>query len=157
MHLVSPVLLFHPQQEDNTAMGKTLLIFLHTGFVVVWLGGLFYLPTLFAYAAPAPKEPIDTRALVMGDMLYFGIVSGSAVLAVVFGIALTLYGVEGGWLPVKLVFVLLLVVFHLYCGHLFWKLVHGHSRPHVWYFRLLTWVPLVIMLPPLLLVVAKPF
>lgn len=143
--------------RKGVEMGKTFLIFLHIGFVMMWLAGLFYLPTLFGAAAATRDQTIHTRAQAMGDMLYFGIVSTSAVLAVVFGIALTLYGIDGGWLPVKLVFVLFLVMFHLYCGHLFWQIVHGVSRHSPRYFHLLTGVPLLIMVPPILLVVAKPF
>ena len=89
----------------------------HIIFVVAWFAGLFYLPRLFVYHAMTTDLPGIERFKVMERKLYYGIMTPSAVLAVIFGLWLWLgYGITGGWLHAKLVLVLMLIAYHLYCG-----------------------------------------
>ena len=63
----------------------------------------------------------------MERKLYFGIMTPSAVLTIVFGLWLWLgYGITGGWLHAKLALVALLVAFHVYLGVLLRRL---RARP----------------------------
>ena len=88
----------------------------HIIFVVAWFAGLFYLPRLFVYHAMTTDLPGIERFKVMERKLYYGIMTPSAVLAVIFGLWLWLgYGITGGWLHAKLVLVLMLIAYHLYC------------------------------------------
>ena len=92
---------------------------LHVFFVVAWFAGLFYLPRLFVYHAMTAEREGSERFKVMERKLYRGIMTPSALLALGFGLWLWLgYGITGGWLHAKLTVVLLLVVYHLWCGRL---------------------------------------
>jgi protoporphyrinogen IX oxidase len=131
---------------------------LHIIFMVTWFAGLFYLPRLFVYHAQA-TDPIGiARFKVMERKLYFGIMTPGAVLTIVFGVWLWLgYGISGGWLQAKLALVVILVVYHVYCGKLLADFKHDRNRhSHVW-FRWFNELPVLILAGVVLLAVLKPF
>jgi putative membrane protein len=134
---------------------------LHIIFMVSWFAGLFYLPRLFVYhtlAAPDDRIGIE-RFKVMERKLYFGIMTPSAVLTIVFGLWLWLgYGVSGGWLHAKVALVALLVAFHVYLGALMKDFAHDRNRHGHVFYRWLNEIPaLPILVAVVFLVVMKPF
>jgi putative membrane protein len=131
---------------------------LHIVFVVTWFAGLFYLPRLFVYHAMATDAEGIERFKVMERKLYRGIMAPSAVLAILFGAWLWLgYGITGAWLHAKLVVVLLLIVYHLWCGRIAADFAAGrNTRSHVWY-RWFNEVPVLLLLAAVILAVVKPF
>jgi putative membrane protein len=132
---------------------------LHIVFVVTWFAGLFYLPRLFVYHAMADDRPSIERFKVMERKLYRGIMTPSALLAVAFGLWLWLGWFRGasGWLHAKLALVVLLIVYHLWCGALLRAFAADRNRKgHVW-LRWFNEVPVVILFATVLLVVLKPF
>jgi protoporphyrinogen IX oxidase len=140
-----------------TVTGKNFFIFLHVAALAVWVGSLFSLPVLFAAHARSRDPETLSRIDHLAHVLYFWFASPSGVLTVFFGLVLIFYGVEGGWLPVKLVFVMGLVVLHLYWGKVFRDLVHDEAlRSPAWY-STLAWTPLPLAVVIVGLVVAKPF
>lgn len=135
---------------------------LHLIFLVTWFAGLFYLPRLFVYhslASPTDREGVE-RFKVMERKLFFGIMTPGGVLTIVFGVWLWIlkgYGFAAGWLNLKLALVVVLVLFHLYCGKLlvdfkYDRNPHGHV-----YYRWLNEVPTVILVAAVILAVVKPF
>jgi putative membrane protein len=135
---------------------------LHLVFVVTWFAGLFYLPRLFVYHAMAEDAVSRERFKVMERKLYFGIATPSAVLTLVFGLwmlfdyAWAAYG-RTGWLPVKLALVLLLFVYHGWCGVLLRAFARDQNRhSHVWY-RWFNEVPVLFLIAIVILVIVKPF
>ena len=67
------------------------------------------------------------------------------------------YGFAGGWLHVKTTLVILLIVYHLYCGRLLRRFeARQIARDHVW-FRFFNEVPVLVMFAVIFLVVLKPF
>jgi putative membrane protein len=131
---------------------------LHIIFVVTWFAGLFYLPRLFVYHATS-SDPISIeRFKVMERKLFYGIMTPSAVLAVLLGSWLWLgYGISGGWLHAKLALVLLLLVYHVYCGKFLMEFKNDRNlRSHV-YYRWFNEIPVVILFAVVILVVVKPF
>jgi len=129
----------------------------HIVFVVTWFAGLFYLPRLFVYHAMA-EDPIGKeRFKVMERKLYYGIMTPGGVLSIVFGLWLWLgFGIAGSWLYAKLVGVLLLVGYHLWCAKLLSDFKHDrNTRSHVWY-RWFNEVPTVLLLVVVALAVVKP-
>ena len=58
---------------------------LHIVFVVTWFAGLFYLPRLFVYHAQATDREGIERFKIMERKLLYGIMTPSAVLAIVLG------------------------------------------------------------------------
>jgi protoporphyrinogen IX oxidase len=131
---------------------------LHIIFVVTWFAGLFYLPRLFVYHAMATDAPGIERFKVMERKLYYGIMSPSAVLAVALGLWLWLgFGFSGAWLYLKVALVVVLVVYHLYCGKFLGDFREDRNvRSHV-YYRWFNEVPVVILFAVVILVVVKPW
>jgi protoporphyrinogen IX oxidase len=129
----------------------------HIIFVVAWFAGLFYLPRLFVYHATTNDLLGLERFKVMERKLYYGIMTPSAVLAVAFGLWLWLgYGITGGWLHAKLVFVLILVAYHLYCGRLLADFKHDRNRHGHVYYRWFNEIPVLILIAVVILAVVKP-
>lgn len=153
---------------------------LHIIFVTCWFAGLFYLPRIFVNLAMANdpgqlggRDPgqvsgqmgkknqsaeID-RLLLMARKLY-RFMGPLMLLALVFGLWLWLgYGIGKGslWLPAKLLIVLGLVAYHVYCGRLLRQFEQGlNQRSHVW-FRWFNEAPVLGLFVSVLLVVIKPF
>ena len=130
---------------------------LHIIFMVTWFAGLFYLPRLFVYHAMAEDTPSRERFKVMERKLYLGIMTPGAVLTVVFGTWLWVgWNFSGKWLVAKLVLVLALLVYHVWCGLLLLEFRDDRNRrPHVWY-RWFNEVPTVLLFLIVFLVVLKP-
>jgi protoporphyrinogen IX oxidase len=129
----------------------------HIIFVVAWFAGLFYLPRLFVYHATTSDSLGIVRFKVMERKLYYGIMTPSAVLAVALGLWLWLgYGITGGWLHAKLVFVLMLIAYHLYCGRLLADFKHDRNRHGHVYYRWFNEIPVLILIAVVILVVVKP-
>ena len=131
---------------------------LHIVFVVTWFAGLFYLPRLYVYHAMTEDAAGRERFKIMERKLYWGIMTPSGVLAIAFGLALWLvWGVGGRWLDAKLGVVVLLVLYHLWCGRLLVDFREDrNTRGHVWY-RWFNEVPIVLLLAAVAFAVVKPF
>lgn len=137
-------------------MNEYLVLFLHISFLGVWLAGIFYLPYLL-YEHHLNKDSAQSERLRrMERLLYFGLMTPAAVLTVIFGSVLMLYGFTGGWLPLKLTLVILLVIFHIYAGKIMMAFLHGQERFTRRFYWRMHWVPFLIILPILYLVLAKP-
>ncbi|MGB8339021.1 MAG: CopD family protein [Burkholderiales bacterium] len=131
----------------------------HIVFMVAWFAGLFYLPRLYVYHAQASDTISIARFKIMERKLFFGIMTPSAILTIIFGLWLWLgYGFSGGWLHAKLFLVLILVVHHIYLGKLMLDFKHDRNqRSHVFY-RWLNEIPaLPVLVGIVWLVIVKPF
>jgi putative membrane protein len=129
----------------------------HIIFVVAWFAGLFYLPRLYVYHAATSDSLGIERFKVMERKLYYGIMTPSAVLAVALGLWLWLgYGISGGWLHAKLVLVLMLIAYHLYCGRLLADFKQDRNRHGHVYYRWFNEIPVLILIAVVILVVVKP-
>lgn len=130
----------------------------HIIFMVTWFAGLFYLPRLFVYHAMAEDAPSQARFKIMERKLYYGIMTPGAVLTIVFGLWLMLgYGFHGGWLHAKLALVLLLVVYHAYCGKLLADFKHDRNKHSHVFYRWLNEAPVLALIAIVILVEVKPF
>jgi protoporphyrinogen IX oxidase len=99
---------------------------LHIIFVVTWFAGLFYMPRLFIYATEAgsktepEKKILQAQFSIMMKRLWYGITWPSAILTLILGVWVMMNGnwylqvfePEGRWLLIKLIFVLLLYIYH---------------------------------------------
>ncbi len=131
---------------------------LHIVFMVAWFAGLFYLPRLFVYHAQSSDAPSRERFKIMERKLYFGIMAPGAIFTVLFGIWLWLgYGPWGSWVHAKLALVLVLVVYHLWCGKLLKDFAQDrNTKSHVW-FRWFNEFPVLILFAAVWLALFKPF
>ena len=131
----------------------------HIIFMVTWFAGLFYLPRLFVYHAMANDLATQAQFKIMERKLYFGIMTPGGVLTILFGLWLWLgYGIGAGkvWLAAKFILVIILVVYHLWCGLLVKRFrddANGHG--HVFY-RWFNEFPVLILIGAVLLAVFKP-
>ncbi len=134
----------------------------HIISVITWFAALFYLPRLFVYHAMSDDKISIQRFKVMERKLYYGIMMPSFVVASVLGLWLLLdyaWQAYAGqyWLHSKLLLVLLLIVYHFYCGHLvgIFK-ADKNNHTHIFY-RWLNEFPILILVIIIILVVVKPF
>lgn len=134
---------------------------LHIITMVTWMAAIFYLPRLFVYHVQANAEGDakgDARFKIMERKLFWGIMTPGAVLTIVFGCWLWFgYGISGKWLMWKLVFVLFLIGFHIWCLMQLRAFAKGMNRKSERYFRALNEVPVLALVAIVVLVVVKPF
>ena len=104
---------------------------LHLIFVITWFAGLFYIPRLFIYHTEASEKAEPDKSILsnqfklMTRRLWYIITWPSAVLAIGFAVWLLVLvptWLQEAWMQLKLFFVLLLVLYHLKCHHLFLQL-----------------------------------
>jgi protoporphyrinogen IX oxidase len=130
----------------------------HVVFVVSWFAGLFYLPRIYVNLALVEDVNIRAHLLLMARKL-LRFMTGLAALALVSGTWLMTYGIghNTGWMQAKLALVLLLIVYHAWCGVLYARLAAGAMpHTHVW-FRWFNEVPVLLLIGIVVLVVVKPF
>jgi putative membrane protein len=96
------------------------------------------------------------RFKIMERKLFYGIMTPSAVLALTLGLWLWLaYGFSGTWLHIKLLLVIILVVYHVYCGKVLLDFKHDRNRHGHVYYRWLNELPVLILIAVVVLVVLK--
>ena len=104
---------------------------LHLIFVITWFAGLFYIPRLFIYhieAAKKTKHEADIlvpQLKIMAKRLWYIITWPSAILCIIFAFWLLLLipsWIAQGWMHIKLIFVVLLIAYHLKTHQIFLKL-----------------------------------
>lgn len=97
---------------------------LHIIFVVCWFAGLFYMVRLFIYHKEAQIGPVDEKTIlskqfkIMEHKLWWIITTPSMVLTVLFGAWMIVlnheYYLTQPWMHLKLLFVLLLILYHFF-------------------------------------------
>jgi putative membrane protein len=134
---------------------------LHLIFMVTWFAGIFYLPRLFVYHAMADDKAGIERFQIMERKLYWGIATPGAALTWICGLwmlydyAWAAYG-AAGWLRLKLLLLILLTLYHAWCGKLLLDFKYGRNRHgHVWY-RWFNEVPVIFLFAIVLLATLKP-
>lgn len=131
---------------------------LHIIFMVTWFAGLFYLPRLFVYHAMSDDKISRERFKIMERKLFFGIMTPGAVLTLIFGTWLWLgYNFGGGWLHAKLLLVVILVIYHIWCGKLVRDFRDDNNRHGHVFYRWFNEFPVLILIASVILVVVKPF
>lgn len=108
---------------------------LHLIFVITWFAGLFYIPRLFIYHIEAAGKPSPEREILSGQFkimtrrLWTIITWPSAILATIFAVWLLVLApgwLSQEWMHVKLLFVLLLIVYHLKTHQFYKQLQQDH-------------------------------
>ena len=142
---------------------NTYLLFksLHLISVISWMAGLLYLPRIFVYHAQNNSEPIRSEVFkVMEKKLFFYIMTPAMILSWLFGLLLIHeIGFEQlgqTWMLLKLVFVILLTIYHLYLGSILnqFKLnLNQHSHK---FFRYINEIPTILLILIIFVVIFKP-
>lgn len=130
----------------------------HLIFMVCWFAALFYLPRLFVYHARAIDEISRARFEVMEHKLFWYIMTPAAVLTIIFGLWLWgLINIIGQWFIWKIILVLGLIAFHIWCWFCMRALATHTSRRSQIYFRWMNEVPTLLLFAIIILTVVKPF
>jgi putative membrane protein len=134
----------------------------HLIFMVTWFAGLFYLPRLFVYHAMATDDISRERFKIMERKLFFGIMTPGMILTFGFGLwmlvdyAWALYG-KSGWLHAKLTLLVLLAVYHVFCGRWLFDFKYDRNTHSHVFFRWMNEVPVVFLVAIVILAVIRPF
>ncbi|HEV7611799.1 MAG TPA: protoporphyrinogen oxidase HemJ [Steroidobacteraceae bacterium] len=130
----------------------------HVISVVTWFAGLFYLPRLFVYHADA-RDSISIGRFGIMERRLFAIMTIGALATLAFGAAMLaaapLY-LAMGWLRIKLLLVLLLIAYHLYCYKLTRDFARNRNTHSAGWYRGFNEVPSLLLIAIVLLAVVKP-
>jgi putative membrane protein len=134
---------------------------LHLIGVIVWFAGLFYLGRLFVYHREADEcaEPergtLKTQFALMEKRLYYGITWPGLCITILFGSAMLIEWGLPPWVLTKIGLVVLLVLYHLWCGYLRKKLLYEKCGWSGKQFRLFNEIPTLLLVSIVFLVVFK--
>lgn len=131
---------------------------LHIIFVVTWFAGLFYLPRLFVYHADTTDLVGQERFKVMERRLFLLMTMGLAA-SLAFGLAMLVKNpglLHLGWLQLKLVLVIGLIVYHIWCGRCVTAFRDNRNRRTSRQYRFLNEVPTLFLFAIVILAVTKP-
>jgi protoporphyrinogen IX oxidase len=132
---------------------------LHVIAVVTWFAGLFYLPRLFIYHA-GTTDSLSTQRFETMERRLFAIMTIGASLSVIFGLSM-LIGfpayLQMGWLKLKLLFVALLIGYHVYCYKLMRDFAERRNTRSGKWLRMFNEVPALFLIAIVILAVVKPF
>lgn len=142
---------------------------LHIIFVVTWFAGLFYIVRLFIYNTEAnseanvAKEILQKQYSIMIKRLWLGITWPSAILTLLFGTLTLIKGgwyrivfePEGTWLLVKLIFVVLLYVYHFSLHYIYKQQAGGIFKYSSQQLRVWNEIATIFLVAIVMLVVVK--
>ena len=134
---------------------------LHLISVISWMAGLLYLPRIFVYHSENLKSPEMSQVFkTMERKLYYFIMMPAMFLSWFFGLILiSIIGFESlslGWLKLKLIFVILLTIYHLYLGKILNEFKIDINKNSSKFFRWINEIPTVLLILIVLIVIFKP-
>lgn len=137
---------------------------LHIIFMVCWFAGLFYIVRLFVYLAELEQKPKEERLILskqlnlMTKRLWYIITWPSAVLTILFGLKLLVMNsllLKEPWMHVKLSFIILLCLYHLWCGYIRKQFDSSLNPLSSKRYRLLNELPTIVLISVVFLAVTK--
>ena len=142
---------------------NTYLLFkaLHLISVISWMAGLLYLPRIFVYHAQNNSKQMITEVFkVMEKKLYFYIMTPAMLLSWLFGLLLIheigFNELSQTWMILKLIFVVLLTVYHFYLGRKYEQFrlnINQHSDK---FYRYINEIPTILLILIVFVVIFKP-
>ena len=138
----------------------SILKSLHIIFFTTWMAGLFYLPRLFVYHSSCKKnsDQYETFTTMEKKLLRF-IMNPSMFLTWFLGIALALLNnyFLTTWLFIKIILVILMSAFHMYCAKIRKDFHEYNNKKDQSFFRIINEIPTILFILIVLIVVFKPF
>ena len=134
---------------------------LHLIAVISWMAGLLYLPRIFVYHAETKdNEDKNNTFKVMERRLLVYIMNPAMIVSWIFGILLIhTIGMDNFgslWLQLKLVFVIILTIYHFYLFQCLRKFVENNNSHSPKFYRIINEIPTVLLIGVILVVVFKP-
>lgn len=132
----------------------------HLIFMVCWFAGLFYLPRLFVYHAMSSDTISLEQFKIMERKLFYGIMTPSALLTLLSGAWLISHNLNfylhQPWMMVKLIGVLLLIIYHSYCGFYYHQFKKNNNRHSHQFYRYFNELPVLALFLIIIMVIIKP-
>ena len=142
---------------------NTYLLFksLHLIAVISWMAGLLYLPRIFVYHAENNSETnISEIFKTMEKKLYFYIMTPAMTLSWFFGLLLIhsigLQQLSQTWMLLKLLFVIILTLYHFYLGSLLRQFNIGKNRHSHKFYRYINEIPTILLILIIFVGIFKP-
>ena len=132
----------------------------HIIVMVTWFSGLFYLPRLFVYHALSEDTISIERFKIMERKLYYLITTPGAILTTISGVWMLMgnwsFYQQLGWMHAKLLLVVVLWLYHGYCGVLLKAFAVDNNRHSSMFYRWFNEFPVLLLVGIVVLVVMKP-
>ena len=134
---------------------------LHLIAVISWMAGLLYLPRIFVYHVENINDHNSANIFkIMERKLYFFIMMPAMILSWLFGLILIfILGFDilsMMWVQVKLIFVILLTIYHFYLGYFLSKFKSDQNTKTSRFFRIINEVPTILLILIVFIVIFKP-
>ena len=134
---------------------------LHLIAAVSWMAGLLYLPRIFVYHAENNSEAnISEIFKTMERKLYFYIMTPAMILSWLFGILLIhsicFQQLGQTWMLLKLLFVIILTLYHFYLGRLLSQFNIGNNKHSHKFYRYINEIPTILLILIIFVVIFKP-
>ena len=134
---------------------------LHLIAVISWMAGLLYLPRIFVYHVENINDQNSINIFkIMERKLYFFIMMPAMLLSWFFGLILiSILGFDilsMMWVQVKLIFVILLTLYHFYLGYILSKFRSDQNTKTSRFFRIINEVPTILLILVVFIVIFKP-
>ena len=137
---------------------------IHLIAVISWMAGLLYLPRIFVYHSEAiqnnKSEDLISVFKVMERRLFIYIMNPAMIFSWIFGIFL-IHTIGIGnfsflWLQLKLVFVIILTIYHLFLFQCLRKFAENNNSFSPKFYRIINEIPTILLIGVILIVVFKP-
>ena len=145
---------------------NTYLLFksIHLIAVISWMLGLLYLPRIFVYHSEAVKnnksEDLILTFKIMEKRLFIYIMNPAMIVSWILGILLIYtIGIDNFnffWLQLKLFFVVLLTIYHLFLFQCLRKFAENNNSLSPKFYRIINEIPTVLLIGVIFVVVFKP-
>ena len=145
---------------------NTYLLFksIHLIAVISWMAGLLYLPRIFVYHSEAVQnnksEDLIETFKVMERRLLIYIMNPAMILSWIFGVLLIhTIGLDNFgffWLQLKLVFVIILTIYHFFLFQCLKKFAENTNAFSPRFYRIINEIPTLLLIGIILVVVFKP-
>ena len=145
---------------------NTYLLFksIHLIAVISWMAGLLYLPRIFVYHSEAfqnnKSEDLMGTFKVMERRLFIYIMNPAMIASWIFGgLLIHAIGIDNFgslWLQLKLAFVIVLTIFHIFLFQCLRKFTENTNTYSPKFYRVINEIPTVLLIVIILVVVFKP-
>tara|TARA_B100000029_G_scaffold170820_1_gene167062 strand:- start:435 stop:824 length:390 start_codon:yes stop_codon:yes gene_type:complete len=128
------------------------------------MAGLLYLPRIFVYHSEAVKNNQSGDLMetfkVMERRLFVYIMNPAMIVSWIFGVLLIhtigMNNFESFWLQLKLVFVIILTIYHFFLFQCLRKFAENSNIYSPKFYRIINEIPTVLLIGIVLVVVFKP-
>ena len=134
---------------------------IHLIAVISWMAGLLYLPRIFVYHAEN-MENINSSNIfkTMEKKLFYYIMTPAMILSWIFGLMLIFtlgFSVFNElWIQLKLIFVILLTIYHFYLGKCVSNFAINQNNSSSKFYRIINEIPTILLIIIVFIVVFKP-